>query len=137
MHPSISDLTSTSSETHLAKTFFRAVDRVSVLIASLLRKCVHLALVPLDWDRPVFDVDFIERIFRDWSRRDIIVRQALIAWNVVEVVSTHWGLWTIGGKKQQQSLSMDIVGLVIDGAIDSELRAQPRTNVRSDHGCHV
>jgi len=92
LHPSISDLTSVCSKTHLAKTFFRAVDRVSVLIASLLRKCVHLALVTLGWDRPVFDVDFIECIFRDWSRRDIIVRQALIAWNVVVVVSTHWGL---------------------------------------------
>ena len=100
-HPSISDLTSISLETDLAKTFFRAVDRVSVLITILLRKCVHLALVTLDWDRPVFDVDLVERIFRDWSRRDIIVRQALIAWNVVEVVSTHWGFWTVGGKKQQ------------------------------------
>ena len=54
------------SITYLAKTFSRAVNQIPVLISSLYRNFVDLALMSLDRDVPKLDFDSIERL--DWNR---------------------------------------------------------------------
>lgn len=75
------------------------IDRVSVLVASLLRQFVDLSLpcsLFVDGDSPVQNVELLEQFRRDGFAR--VVSETLVAGNVVKVVGAHgqWFVWVSG-----------------------------------------
>jgi hypothetical protein len=74
---------------YLSKALFRYIDHIAVLIALLFCHCVNLALVALYGDGPEFDIDSVQSLLRNWLGWSIIMGEALIAWQIVEIVSPH------------------------------------------------
>lgn len=76
--------------THRTHTLLRYVDHVPILVISFFRHSIQLGLVSLDRDGPELDIEVIELLEGYWTRWDIIVRESLIARNVVKVVCAHF-----------------------------------------------
>jgi hypothetical protein len=91
--------------THLAKSCFRNVNRVHILIIPLLPQLLNLLLIALDGDVPVTNPERHELLGRDGAGGDVVVWEALVPWEVIEVVDAHGCVWE--GKGMLFGLSLN------------------------------
>ena len=89
--------------THLSKANFRAIYRIPILISAFFSECVDLWFVSLHRDCPEFDTQSSEFLWRYWTRWNVVVRKALVAWKVIVIVGTHDEGCRGNGREQTRS----------------------------------
>jgi len=77
------------SHTHLSKASFRTVYRIPILISVFNGESVDFWFVPFHRDCPKFEIQSSKFVCRYWTRWNVVMRKALVAWNVIVVVGTH------------------------------------------------
>jgi len=97
---------------HFTETLLGNIDCISVLISPLLRDGVDLLFMTFHWDMPGSHVDLLKSLLRHRTGRNAVMRQALIARKVVEIVCLHVQQWK--GKKYRDTIARKLIIFITD-----------------------